>query len=155
MNMRASRIPKTRSSPSTFKRILVPVDLTRKSKPALEVALKLAIQNDALVTLLHVIERVDHITSKEMDVFYKKLEKKARHRMNTCAKLFHDEGMKVDQMITYGKRTREIVKFAMNKKIDLIVLSSHRVDPDEPRPNFGTISYAVGILSQCPVLLVK
>lgn len=138
-----------------FKRILVPVDLTRKSRPALDIALKLAIQNDAVVTLLHIIEKIDHTNSKEMDAFYKKLERTARQKMNLCAKLFRNEGMRVEQQIGYGKRVREIVRFASANKIDVIVLSSHRVDPENPGPDWGTISYAVGILSQCMVLLVK
>lgn len=138
-----------------FKRILVPVDLTRKSRPALDVALKLAIQNDAVVTLLHVIERIEFTNTKEMDAFYKKLERVARQKMSTFAKLFRDEGMRVEQQMSYGKRVREIVRFASSNKIDLIVLSSHRVNPENPGPDWGSISYAVGILSQCPVLLVK
>lgn len=138
-----------------FKRILVPVDLTRKCRPALDVALKMAIQNDAMVTLLHVIERIDYIAPKEMETFYKKLEKSARQKMNACAKLFRDEGMRVDQQLIYGKRTKEIVQYALENKISVIVMSSHKVNPANPGFDWGSVSYAVGILSQCPVLLVK
>lgn len=138
-----------------FKRILVPVDLTRKCRPALDLALKLAIQNDAMVTLLHVIERIDYIAPKEMEAFYKKLETSARKKMNASAKLFRNEGMRVDQQIIYGKRTREIVRYAADNKIDVIVVSSHKVNPAHPGFDWGSVSYAVGILSQCPVLLVK
>lgn len=138
-----------------FKRILVPVDLTKKSRPALEISLKLAIQNDAHVTLLHVIERIDHVSQKELGPFYKKLEASAQRKINNYAKMIRDEGMAVSQVITYGKRVREILRYASENKIDVIILSSHKVDPYDPRQGWETISYAVGILSQCPVLLVK
>jgi universal stress protein A len=61
----------------------------------------------------------------------------------------------VVQEIVYGDRAEEIVKFAAAHDIDLIVLASHRIDPSSTRREWGTISYKVGILAQCPVLLVK
>ena len=36
-----------------------------------------------------------------------------------------------------------------------IVLASHRVNPSKVNRDWGTISYKVGLLAQCPVLLVK
>jgi hypothetical protein len=43
----------------------------------------------------------------------------------------------------------------MESGVELIVLSSHRVDLQNPGAGWGTMSYKVGILSQCPVLIVK
>jgi universal stress protein A len=57
--------------------------------------------------------------------------------------------------IIYGSRAPEIVRYAMETGVDLIVLTSHRIDPEDPAVGWGTVSYKVGILSQCPVLLVK
>jgi nucleotide-binding universal stress UspA family protein len=59
------------------------------------------------------------------------------------------------EAILYGNRAAEIVRYAMETGIDLIVLSSHRIDPKDPATGWGTMSYKVGFLSQCPVLLVK
>jgi hypothetical protein len=36
-----------------------------------------------------------------------------------------------------------------------IVMNSHQVDPDDPATGWGTISYKVGILAACPIMLVK
>jgi universal stress protein A len=47
------------------------------------------------------------------------------------------------------------VRFAIANEADLIVLASHRVNPSAVDRDWGTISYKVGILAQCPVLLVK
>jgi hypothetical protein len=42
----------------------------------------------------------------------------------------------------------------MEAVVDRIVLSSHRIDLQNPSAGWGTVSYKVGILSQCAVLLV-
>jgi nucleotide-binding universal stress UspA family protein len=55
----------------------------------------------------------------------------------------------------FGSRAHEIVRYATEVGVDLIVLTSHRIDLHHPSAGWGTVSYKVGILSQCPVLLVK
>ncbi len=57
--------------------------------------------------------------------------------------------------VLYGNRVNEILRFAAEKKVDLIVMGSHRLALRHPGENWGTISYKIGILSRCPVLLVK
>jgi nucleotide-binding universal stress UspA family protein len=138
-----------------FQRILVPVDLTEKSLSGVERAFELARQNRADVTLLHVIETVEHIAFDEMKAFYDRLEKSAREGLKDCAERYEHEGLKVDEVIVYGHRNKEIVDYAVANRIDLIVLASHRIDPDRPGYDWSTISYAVAILAPCPVLLVK
>jgi nucleotide-binding universal stress UspA family protein len=61
----------------------------------------------------------------------------------------------VESAVVYGRRAEEIVKYASANNVDLIVLASHRVNPSMVNRDWGTISYKVGILAQCPVLLVK
>ena len=64
-------------------------------------------------------------------------------------------GLRVEEKVLFGNRVEEIVKSAAESRADLIVLGSHKVDLRRPGHGFGTISYKVGILAQCPVLLVK
>jgi len=59
------------------------------------------------------------------------------------------------RVIVRGRRAEEIVKYAAANEVDLVVLASHRVNPSLVDRDWGTISYKVGILAQCPVLLVK
>lgn len=42
----------------------------------------------------------------------------------------------------------------LHKRVDLLVMGSHKVKP-RPGQGWGTTSYEVGILCQCPILLVK
>jgi nucleotide-binding universal stress UspA family protein len=137
-----------------FKHILVPTDLTDRSLKALEIAIKMALHEGCPITLLHVIETIDD-TDEDFSEFYDKLGRAAEKRMNRIISESLQNRLTIAKEIIYGKRVREIIRFAGERQIDLIVLSSHRVDVDNVVQGWGTISYKVGILSPCPVLLVK
>jgi universal stress protein A len=138
-----------------FQRILVPTDLTERAKKALDLALTLSARGKSRVTLLHVIETFRGLEFEEMKPVYQKFEKKARDRMAAARARLPKTRTEVVEEIVYGDRAEEIVKFAANHRIDLIVLASHGVNPSAAGRDWGTISYKVGLLAQCPVLLVK
>ena len=138
-----------------FQRILVPVDLTEKSMAAVDLAFELATESKANVTLLHVIETIEHVTFDEMKDLYKRLEDSARQGLKEFSERFADAGLKVTCEVTYGHRTRGIIQFVMNNSMDLVIMASHRIDPDRPGHDWSTISYGVAVLAPCAVLLVK
>jgi nucleotide-binding universal stress UspA family protein len=138
-----------------FKHILVPTDLTEKSQKAFDIAVKMALQDERRVTLLHIIESIGDEEDKEFEAFYERLARRAEKIMDSMAEQHRDENVMIDRRIAYGKRARDIVRFADENEIDLIVLSSHRIDRDNPVEGWGTISYRVGILAHCPVMMVK
>ena len=137
-----------------FKKIMVPLDLSDAKNPALLVAKKIAQQNHAQLTLLHVIEKIEFLPSAETKPFYTRLKKTGTEKLRKIAEKFNS-GRKAKTKIILGNRARSIVRYAVEHDIDLIVMNSHRVDLKEPDKGWGTISYKVAILSQCPVLLVK
>lgn len=138
-----------------FQRILVPTDLTERVEKALDLALPLSAPDNSRVTLLHVIETFRGLEFEEMRPYYQKFEKKAQGIMAAALARLPKARAEVVKEIVYGDRADEIVKFASAHKVDLIVLASHRVNPSVVGRDWGTISYKVGILAQCPVLLVK
>lgn len=139
-----------------FRHLLLPVDFTEKCKPALDVALEFARQYRAMVTLLHVIETIPNSDTGEFDEFYKKLEETARGKLEKMSEVFSEKGVGgVRNEIVFGHRVEEIVRYANENNMDLMILASHRMDLKHPAEGWGTISHKVGILSQCPVLLVK
>ena len=138
-----------------FKRILVPVDFTQKNRAALETACLLAADSQSCVILLHVIEKIDYLPANELKIFYRDLQNRAREKLNVTASLIAEQDVRVQQKLVRGHRVRAILEFARKRKIDLIVMSSHKIDLKKPAQGWGTISYRVAILSQCPVLLVK
>jgi nucleotide-binding universal stress UspA family protein len=151
---------KTRSRPNAqddlrFRHILVPTDLTERTEKALQFAGKLASSDGARVTLVHVIETIDGIQFDELKPFYERMERKARTTMTALAGRAPEGATHAATSVVFGRRAEEIVSFATANGVDLIVLASHRVNPSMVDRDWGTISYKVGILAQCPVLLVK
>lgn len=138
-----------------FQHILIPVDFTEKNRRALDIAFEIAAVNHARVTLLHVIESLDMPADAELNAFYRKLERRAQAELDLMAERFAAAGLPVDQKIRYGKGLHEIVTDSAERKIDLIVMSSHIVDPERPLKSWATLSYQVSVLCSCPVLLVK
>jgi len=139
---------------SLFEHILIPVDFTEKNQAALDVAFQLASQNRSRLTLLHVIETVEE-ADDEIQSFYDMLEEKARTEMAQMADRFLGDKLVVEQSILFGRRGSEIVRTSLENQVDLVVLSSHKIDLDQPPKDWGTLSYQVSVLCQCPVLLVK
>jgi nucleotide-binding universal stress UspA family protein len=138
-----------------FRRILVPIDFTPRSLRAGRAGAKVAATTGAETTLLHVIERIDNDESGALETFYRKLEAAAREKMKACLALFAGKRRSVRAEIVYGKPVAEILRFAQANKTDLIVMSSHKLPLRHSGESWGTVSYKVGILSRCPVLLVK
>ena len=141
-----------------FRKILLPVDFTEKNEAALASAIEIAGRSDgepSEVTLLHVIETVEHIEFDEMADFYRGLETRAAARLFAMEERFQGAGIRVRHEILYGKRAETIVRFAEEQGMDLMILSSHKVDRDHPALGWGTISYRIAIVARCPVLLVK
>jgi universal stress protein A len=138
-----------------FTHILVPTDLSEKSEKALEIALKMCTTDDHRIYLLHVIETLQSDEDDEFQSFYEKLRDRAVKKMDVMIKNNEEKGVIIDSEIVYGNRSLEIIRFAREYHIDLIVLASHRIENVEPSDGWATISYKVGILSPCPVLLVK
>jgi len=138
-----------------FKHILVPTDLTEKSLQALEIAIKMAHHDGGKVTLMHVIEVIEDTDCDEFNDFYKKLERRAQKKMEKMITNQGIEAVSIEKEITYGKRISSIIAYAVDHSIDLIVLASHKLDMENAAQGWGTISYKVGILSHCPVMLVK
>jgi len=138
-----------------FHDILVPVDFTEKNLEALRLAQELALAGRGRITLLHVIERIEHLPVEGLGGFYEKLEKSAAEGMRSLTQGLGEHPLIGRQEIVYGKRAEEIVRFAEEHGSDLIVLSSHRVDPHRPGRWWSTVSHEVAVRAKCPVLLVK
>ncbi|MGD9161058.1 MAG: universal stress protein [Desulfobacteraceae bacterium] len=139
-----------------FKNILVPADLTEKSIRALEIAVGMAKNNACRITLLHVVETIDDDEGEEeFREFYNRLADRAAKKMAELANKYGTDKIDIHTEIIYGKRVPEIVKYASEKEIDLIILSSHKIEDMGSMDGWATISYRVGILAPCPVMMVK
>jgi nucleotide-binding universal stress UspA family protein len=138
-----------------FRTILVPVNLTAADTPAVDVAGELATPGEGSVTLLHVIETIRDVPFEDLEDFYRRLEEKAREGMVELAGRLAKTDLAVEQRVVYGRRAQEIVGFAEQQEVDLIVLTSRPPDPEHMQEIWGNIGHQVMILARCPVLLIK
>ena len=139
-----------------FKNILVPTDFLDNDQHALDIAVKLCSVDSGKISLLHVIEVIQNTTFEEFEDFYSGLEKRSFEGLNAIVdRLEAIETTVVEPQVVYGNRTREVVRYAEDNNVDLIIMKSHKIDLEERSQGWGTISYKVSILAQCPVLLVK
>ena len=138
-----------------FNHILVPSDLTERNRKAMDIAVKMAVENKAEITLLHVVETVEEADSEDFRKFYKQLGARADRTIDKIISEYGQGGVSIEKQVVYGKRVYEILNFADAHKVDLIIMSSHKLDPENATEGWGTISFKVGVLSHCPVMLVK
>lgn len=138
-----------------FRSILIPVDLSERNRRALDFSVNLAILSHAKITLLHVIELINDTNFEEFADFYTTLHHQAEEKLRSLIAPHRDTTIVITTQVTYGDRTREILRFAEEEGIDLIVLNSRQIDPAAPTQGWGSISHKIGILAQCPVMLMK
>jgi len=144
-----------------YRMILVPVDRSQRAAGAVEAAFELARHEPgARVTLLHVVEIIKDTSYDDYRDFYDALAAQAKSEMDALLQRYDDEGAPdgapvIETAVVFGRRVKEILRVAEERAFDLIVLQSHRIDREEPTKGWGTISHRVGLLADCPVLLVK
>jgi nucleotide-binding universal stress UspA family protein len=138
-----------------FQRILLPVDLSDRHQQALEAATSLVKQSGGEITILHVIEVIAGLSLEEEKNFYKRLEKSARDHLARLADQLKQHHVAWRTEILYGHRGAEVVRYAAEHGIDVIVLTSPRLDPKNPGVGWGSLSYKISMFAQCPILLVK
>jgi len=137
-----------------FERIVVPADLTERNREAVAMASRVVAPNGS-ICLLHVIETIPGLSVDEEREFYEKLEQKASAFLAELGTVLEEQGVEWTAEVVYGSRARTILDEARKLGVDLIVIRSHRLDGESSAQGFGTLSYQIGILAECPVLLVK
>lgn len=138
-----------------FHHILVPTDLSARTTQATDMARDLGQAAGARITVFHVIATLSGADFDEFRSFYRDLEGRASGHLAALASRFEGSGLDVARTVVYGEPAEEILRFAVDNQVDLIVLASHKVDLSRPGYGWGTLSYKVGVLAPCPVLLVK
>lgn len=137
-----------------FSRILIPVDLTDRALASLEAAAEFAGEG-ASVLLLHVIETIEDVPFEELEDFYGRIEEKAVRILERRQGELRTRGIEASYRVLFGRREREIVRYAAEAEVDLVVMASHLVEPGVRGRGLGTLSHRVALLAPCHVLLMK
>jgi nucleotide-binding universal stress UspA family protein len=139
-----------------FKNILVPLDGSKNSIRGLNLAIGLARQCQAKITGIYVIQRPPHVAFRAPRSIYpeKHLLKDAESTMEFAKRHAAQNGILLEQKITFGDPGYTIVKFAKDKKFDIIVMGA-RGRGALKEVFFGSVSNYVLHKSIIPILIVK
>ncbi len=141
------------------KRILFPTDFSEGALHALPYAVDLAKTSSARLYLLHVIYDVAtasglYVPHVSFDDIYKDLGKSAQKELEKFGYEERKDLKDVEYTVLRGIPYDEILKFAQEKNIDIIVIGTHgRKGLD--RFLFGSTAEKVVRYAPCPVLTVR
>ena len=140
-------------------KILVPVDGSTHSLKAFRMALEIAKNNNAKISVLTCLEKDDvgawYIDKRTNKKIMNDAKKFAKDFLSKLEKPANDANVPISLNILETKSTsNQIITFSNSKKIDLIVIGSHG------RGGFnkfllGSVSNKVSQMAKCPVMIIK
>jgi len=145
-----------------LKKILYPTDFSEYSLAALPYAVSIAKQNDAELYCLHVVDmpQEEYLTTEYMvplnvpHVPEDKVLRTARARMERFFTENLSEIKKVESRVIVGVPFVEIIRYARDQSIDLIVIGTHGHSALAAML-LGTVAEKVVRKAPCPVLTVR
>jgi universal stress protein A len=146
-----------------FKRILVPTDFSESAEQALNYAVRLSKPYRAEIVVLHVFHlreylallseqaQIDSATANEV---LESAKRRAAHNLEEIVRRQGDKGLALIPSLRIGVPFEEIISYAAEQGIDLIVMPTHG---RTGLAHFFLGSTAERVISHsgCPVLVVK
>lgn len=114
-----------------IKNILLPTDFSKISLTAAEYAVELAKEYNAKLHILSIVEKTPPILAiRSLDLSREKIlesiDADAKEQMDSCVKKIKKLGnVEVIPVIRKGIDYEEIIKYSVEKKIDVIVIATH------------------------------
>lgn len=142
-----------------IEKILYATDFTEGSERAASYALDLAKRYGATLIVLNVIYDIartagwnaSHI---DMDTLYGAMEQGARKEIDIIADKLRADYPQVETVVIRGLPNDDVISFAVEHKVDMIVIGTHgRKGID--RLLFGSTASKIVKASPCPVLTVR
>ena len=140
-------------------RILFPTDFSEGAQHALHCAVDLAEHYDAKLYILHVVYDINqvvgmHVPHVSTDEVFKEMNDWAMKEIGSCCIEETRTLPDVEKKVVRGIPYEEILKFASDEKIDMIVMGTYgRVGIQ--RLMFGNTAEKVVRVAPCPVMTVK
>jgi nucleotide-binding universal stress UspA family protein len=139
--------------------VLFPTDFSEGSFHALPFAVDFARHYNARLYILHVIYDLARVTDSHIphisaDELYKEMSEWAKNEIEDCC-LEEIRGLpNVEKVVVKGVPYEEIIRFATEKKIDIIVMGTYGRAGLE-RLIFGSTAERVVRKAPCPVMTVR
>lgn len=141
-----------------FQRILLATDFSETAACATDLALLMARNFNASLDVLHVLETetpimMDGVVYLPAD-YYDNLEKQAAEKLEEVIPRTERDKLSVTLALRKGAPFVEIVRYARDQKVDLIVLGTHGRGA-LAHVIMGNVAERVVRKASCPVLTVK
>ena len=140
---------------SQFKHILIPLNFSEQNDRALDAVVEMTTGTQAKVTLMHVIEPINVSEDPEIENFLEELQNNADNELKERVKRFDGLDMTVSCEQRVGNRSKEVVTFAYEANVDLIVLNSNPLHGGKSGKLNASVGYQITVLANCAVLLLK
>ncbi|GAB7008860.1 universal stress protein [Halorubrum trueperi] len=137
--------------------ILVPTDGSEAVERALDHAVRLASDHDATIHALYVVDRrIATASSGDLhDEVVDDLESQGEEAVAAVVDRAEEAGLDVETHVVRGTPDTEIVDYADENGIDVIVLSPEGKSPRERIRSLGSVSDRVADDATVPVFLIK
>jgi universal stress protein A len=146
-----------------IERILVPVDFSESSQKALRYGHELARERNGRLYVLHVINQriidaLHDMSAKgykgEFVEVLKKVVNERKEELDRFVPASMREGIEIEFETRKGRPAEEVIKFARDNRIDLIILGNVGRSALEAAL-VGSVARSVANHAPCPVLLVR
>jgi nucleotide-binding universal stress UspA family protein len=137
--------------------ILVPTDFSKSGRNALKYAVTLADEFGSAVHLLHVVEPIPPgvlMSRIPMEDFRTNLMENAQQQMDELRNLWSEYNFPVTEVIKEGNPFVEIIQFARENDVDLIILGTHGRGAIQ-HALMGSVAEKTVRKAPCPVLTVR
>jgi nucleotide-binding universal stress UspA family protein len=142
-----------------LKVILVPTDFSESARHALTYGMSFAREYRARLVLLHVVENLtvgyaSDLFPVPMAEVFQEISGYARAELAKLAVEAREKGIEAEEHVVQGKPSAEIIRFAAEQGIDMIVLGTHGKGMLD-QALFGSTTERVVRRAPCPVLSVR
>ena len=142
-----------------LKKVLVPTDFSDSARQALRYGMSFAKEYGAELVLLHVVENLtvgyaSDLFPVPMAEVFQEISGYAKAELAKLGQEARARGLGVRELVIQGKPSAEIIRFAAENEIDVIVLGTHGKGM-LVQALFGSTTERVVRRAPCPVLTVR
>jgi nucleotide-binding universal stress UspA family protein len=142
-----------------LKKVLVPTDFSESARHALTYGISFAREYEAELELLHVVENLtvgyaSDLFPVPMAEVFQEISGYAKAELATLGAEARAKKVKVVEQVAQGKPSAEIIRFAKENEVDMIVLGTHGKGMLD-QALFGSTTERVVRRAPCPVLTVR
>ena len=142
-----------------LRKVLVPTDFSESARHALTYGTSFAREYEAELTLLHVVENLtvgyaSDLFPVPMQEVFQEISGYAKTELAKLGAQAREKNVSVVEHVAQGKPSAEIIRFARETEIDMIVLGTHGKGMLD-QALFGSTTERVVRRAPCPVLTVR